>query len=176
MSRLTVGSLEGLSENSNVISVPTGHTLNAVDGLQIGGVAQGVRTSWIPTWSSLTIGNGTETAYYTVFNGLMFIDYRLVWGSTTSMSTNPAFVIPSGWQQAAAGFNVVGQVCMRDTGTDEFFGFVKGNGVGSTTCLLKTSKASATYGQTSAINGSIPFTWTTSDELMFTALFPVTAV
>ena len=37
MSRLTVGSLEGLSENSNVISVPTGHTLNAVDGIQSGG-------------------------------------------------------------------------------------------------------------------------------------------
>jgi len=37
MSRLTVGSLEGLSENSNVISVPTGHTLNAVGGIQSGG-------------------------------------------------------------------------------------------------------------------------------------------
>jgi len=39
MSRLTVGSIEGLTENSNVISVPTGHTLNVADAdaLQIGG-------------------------------------------------------------------------------------------------------------------------------------------
>jgi hypothetical protein len=92
------------------------------------------------------------------------------------MSANPNFNLPSGWQQAAAGYNVVGQLIMRDTGTDEFFGFIKGNGVGTTNCLLKTSKVGATYGQTDVMNGTIPFTWTTSDELMFTALFPVTAV
>ena len=61
MSRLTVGSIEGLTENSNVISVPTGHTLNAVDGLQIGGVGVG---EWIDFSGSLaltnwTLGNGT---------------------------------------------------------------------------------------------------------------------
>ena len=37
MSRLTVGSIEGLTENSNVISVPTGHSLNVVDGIQVAG-------------------------------------------------------------------------------------------------------------------------------------------
>jgi hypothetical protein len=37
MSRLTVGSIEGLTENSNVISVPTGHSLNVVDGIQVDG-------------------------------------------------------------------------------------------------------------------------------------------
>ena len=43
MSRLTVGSIEGLTENSNVISVPTGHSLHVADagGLQIGGSALG---------------------------------------------------------------------------------------------------------------------------------------
>jgi len=37
MSRLTVGSIEGLTENSNVISVPTGHSLDVVDGIQVDG-------------------------------------------------------------------------------------------------------------------------------------------
>jgi hypothetical protein len=37
MSRLTVGSIEGLTENSNVISVPTGHSLDVVDGIQVAG-------------------------------------------------------------------------------------------------------------------------------------------
>jgi len=36
MSRLTVGSIEGLTENSNVISVPTGHSLNVVDDFDAG--------------------------------------------------------------------------------------------------------------------------------------------
>jgi hypothetical protein len=37
MSKLTVGSIGGLIENSNVISVPTGHSLNVVDGIQVDG-------------------------------------------------------------------------------------------------------------------------------------------
>lgn len=63
MSRLTVGSLEGLSENSNVISVPAGHTLNAVDGLQIGGVTQGAWITWTPSYSA-GAGSGTVSTNY----------------------------------------------------------------------------------------------------------------
>ena len=37
MSKLTVGSIEGLTENSNVISVPTGHSLSVIDGIQVDG-------------------------------------------------------------------------------------------------------------------------------------------
>ena len=41
MSTLSVGDLQGLAVNSNVVTVPTGHTLNVTDtaGLQIGGSA-----------------------------------------------------------------------------------------------------------------------------------------
>ena len=176
MSTLSVGSLEGLAANSNVISVPTGHTLNAVDGLQIGGVAQGVRTTYTPTWNNFTLGNGTQYFAYCVVNNLMFIQGLVVWGSTTSMSTNPSFSIPSGYESAVNGYNAVGHLNMRDTGTAEYFGQVKGNGMGSTTCLLKTSKTNSTYGQGAAIGGTIPFTWTTGDEILLTATISVTAV
>lgn len=37
MSTLNVGDLQGLAANSNVISVPTGHSLNVVDGIQVDG-------------------------------------------------------------------------------------------------------------------------------------------
>jgi len=72
MSRLTVGSLEGLSENSNVISVPTGHTLNVADAgaLQIGGsgvVSAGLvhisRTTIGSAVSSVTVSNAFSTDY-----------------------------------------------------------------------------------------------------------------
>jgi len=150
--------------------------LNAVDGLQIGGVAQGVLTSYTPTWGNLTLGNATQDFAYCVVGNLMFIQGRVVWGSTTSMSTNPSFSIPSGYQSAVPAYNAVGHLNMRDTGTAEYFGQVKGNGVGSTTCLLKTSTTNSTYGQGSAINGSIPFTWTTNDEILLTVTISVTAV
>jgi hypothetical protein len=72
MSRLTVGSIEGLTENSNVISVPTGHKLNVTDaaGLQIGGsavVSAGLvfisRTTIGTAVSSVTVSNAFSTDY-----------------------------------------------------------------------------------------------------------------
>jgi hypothetical protein len=133
-------------------------------------------TTYTPTWTNLTVGNATQDFAYCVVNDLMFIQGRVVWGSTTSMSTNPAFSIPSGYQSAVPGYNAVGHLNMRDSGTGEYFGQVKGNGVGSTTCLLKTSTVNATYGAGGAINGGIPFTWTTSDEILLTVTISVTAV
>jgi len=61
MSRLTVGSIEGLTENSNVISVPTGHKLNVTDagGLQIGGSA--VVSAGLVLVSRTTIGSAVST-------------------------------------------------------------------------------------------------------------------
>jgi len=69
MSRLTVGSIEGLTENSNVISVPTGHSLNVADagGLQIGGSAVGLvhvsRTTIGTAVSSVTVSNCFSSTY-----------------------------------------------------------------------------------------------------------------
>ena len=61
MSRLTVGSIEGLTENSNVISVPTGHSLNVADagGLQIGGSA--VVSAGLVHVSRTTIGTAVSS-------------------------------------------------------------------------------------------------------------------
>jgi len=65
MSRLTVGSIEGLTENSNVISVPTGHTLNVTDaaGLQIGGSA--VVSAGLVHISRTTIGSAVSSVAIT---------------------------------------------------------------------------------------------------------------
>lgn len=80
MSRLTVGSLEGLSENSNVISVPTGHTLNVADAgaLQIGG--SGVVSAGLVHISRTTIGsNVTSITVSNVFSA-DYDNYRIMVG------------------------------------------------------------------------------------------------
>ena len=61
MSTLSVGSLEGLAANSNVISVPTGHTLNVADAgaLQIGG--SGVVSAGLVHISRTTIGTAVSS-------------------------------------------------------------------------------------------------------------------
>ena len=74
MSRLTVGSIEGLTENSNVISVPTGHSLNVADagGLQIGGsaITQGKILQVVSTIKSDTFSTNPARGTFVDVTGL----------------------------------------------------------------------------------------------------------
>jgi len=95
MSTLSVGDLQGLAVNSNVVTVPTGHTLNAVDGLQIGGTTVGEWTGFTPTWTSYgtapSLGNGIISGRYAVIGKVLVAEYALVFGSTTSGGTGAWF-------------------------------------------------------------------------------------
>ena len=156
MSRLTVGSIEGLTENSNVISIPTGHTLNAVDGLQIGGTAVGAIQTYTPTWtvpagSTPTIGNGSLTGKYTVINKWCVGSIRLALGSTSSISGT------SEWRFSFPvtpvnifNFETLGAALAVDVGTAGYRGtaFFLAN-----TIAVYGSDAAATVGSTT------PFTW-----------------
>ena len=46
----------------------------------------GARQTWTPTYTNLTIGNGTVTSDYTIINRLVHFEWRLLVGSTTSSS------------------------------------------------------------------------------------------
>ncbi len=78
MSRLTVGSIEGLTENSNVISVPTGHKLNVTDaaGLQIGGSA--VVSAGLVFISRTTIGTAVSSVTVSDVFSSTYDNYRIV--------------------------------------------------------------------------------------------------
>jgi len=78
MSRLTVGSIEGLTENSNVISVPTGHSLNVVDGIQVDG-------------EYMTPYAGRRNL---VYNGAMQVAQR---GTSTASITIPGYYTADRW-------------------------------------------------------------------------------
>lgn len=95
MSRLTVGSLEGLSENSNVISVPTGHSLNVADagGLQIGGsavVSAGlvpITSATFSAVSAVAFPAGTFTTDYTKYR-VIFMCQNSTANANLALQTN----------------------------------------------------------------------------------------
>jgi hypothetical protein len=92
MSRLTVGSLEGLSENSNVISVPTGHTLNVADAgaLQIGG--SGVVSAGLVHISRTTIGSAVSSVTVSDAFSADYNNYKIiVSGGSCSADTHLYF-------------------------------------------------------------------------------------
>lgn len=50
--------------------------------------------SWTPTWTNITVGNGTLVAKYGQFGKLVFFRLHLTFGSTTAVSGNSAFSPP----------------------------------------------------------------------------------
>jgi len=88
MSTLSVGDLQGLAVNSNVVTVPTGHTLNVTDagGLQIGGSA--VVSAGLVLISQTTIGSAVSSvtvtdAFSADFNNYLIV-YKIDAASTTA--------------------------------------------------------------------------------------------
>jgi len=107
MSRLTVGSIEGLTENSNVISVPTGHSLNVTDaaGLQIGGSA--VVSAGLVFISRTTIGSAVSSVTLSNIFSADYDNYRiLISGGSGSSNQFIQFSFP-GAATAAYNYQIV---------------------------------------------------------------------
>ena len=107
MSRLTVGSIEGLTENSNVISVPTGHKLNVTDaaGLQIGGSA--VVSAGLVHISRTTIGSAVSSVTLSNIFSADYDNYRiLISGGSGSTNAYLQFSFP-GAATAAYNYQIV---------------------------------------------------------------------
>jgi hypothetical protein len=56
--------------------------------------AIGTWTTWTPTWTNLSVGNGTVTARYAQINKVVHLRLSLTFGSTTSVSGNVTFTLP----------------------------------------------------------------------------------
>jgi hypothetical protein len=54
----------------------------------------GTFAAWTPTWTGVTVGNGTVTAQYAEVGSLVFGYIKLEWGSTTSQAGDAVFSLP----------------------------------------------------------------------------------
>lgn len=73
--------------------------------------------AYTPTWTGVTLGNGTSTGSYQVTGKMMFVRAALAFGSTTSVTGTVSVNIPTGYTSAAAGDqNIVAKV-FSATGT-----------------------------------------------------------
>lgn len=122
--------------------------------------------SWTPTWTNLTVGNGTLTAKHTRVGGTVIARLTLVLGSTSSVGTQPEFTLPvtaASYPLTATVVDPVGRVVILDAGTTTFYGSVL---MASTTkCRLIVETANATYVSAADITSTVPMTWTTNDGL-----------
>ena len=124
-----------------------------------------VRTTYSPTLSNLTIGNGTVSAGYTQLGKLVFYDCKITLGSTSSVTGGIQFSLPvtaSDGKFVAVkahgyAFDTSGGAYTTMAAADS------GNG----TNVFPTTSGAAQSGTSS----TIPFTWATGDMLIMAGWF-----
>jgi hypothetical protein len=143
--------------------------LTAASGEATGLKYSGAWTSFTPTWSNLTVGNGTGVYKYQQVGKQVFARYKFTLGSTSAMGTNPNVTLPINPASGSGGFTSY-TLSLTDVGVGGFNGNVSED----------TNKLYLSVGITSgaALNGgtitaTFPFTWTTNDFFTFDVYYEV---
>ena len=130
---------------------------------------------WTPTWTDLTIGNGTQDGLYSTDGRLVVASLTVEFGSTTSIdASNPTATLPV----TAASLYLVGafpygQVMLWDTGTEFYPGQVwtattsSGQQTTHFRPMVTVSQGAGNEATAGAVSSTGPFTWTTGDRMNF---------
>jgi hypothetical protein len=122
-------------------------------------------TSWSPTWTNLTVGNGTVSAYYSRLGKTVFFRLGIVFGSSSSVSGVVSATLPvtSISYPGTATTQVLGLGRILDSGTAAF----EAHGVwaSTTTMSIRVLLANATYLTDLGLSSTTPMTWATGDEI-----------
>lgn len=122
-------------------------------------------TSYTPTNSGITVGDGTVAAAYRRLHlGSIDLRWKFTLGSTSSVTGPIQFDLPSGLTlnttRAAASIDYVGHAVLTDTGTATRLGPVLV--VDSNTLAIWSL---STTGVVTAITSTVPHTWTNTDAV-----------
>ena len=125
-------------------------------------------SSWTPSWTNLTVGNGTLTGNYQRTGDLVSFQIKLVFGSTTSISGDVEVSLPvtaADAYEAAAG--VGGTLYFVSGGTNTYY--VWGNV--DTTSNIKLATGATTVRKEQVVTASFPVVWTTTDIWAITGTY-----
>ena len=149
-----------INADSNTISDITNSELGTATG-ELGGAW----ASWTPTWTNLTVGNGTVNAKYTQIGKTVHFRMSLVFGSTTSLTNSIAISLPV---SVSTDYyhdtkTKIGFAHLEDAGVANYIGVI--GVVGDDPTLLSVYYINASFG-TSGISSIAPFTWSTGDQML----------
>ena len=154
----------GINDASPSYALDVTGDINATGDIRIGGTEIGKWTSFTPSFTSLTVGNGTLTAEYCQVNEIVFWRLELIFGSTTSISGIVYVDYPIQADGSYLG-SIGGSVFYEDDDTSgDFFGSL----FRSTTsrARLIVYNVVGTFVSQASSNTNVPFTWTTGDRLL----------
>ena len=149
-------------------TVANTYTQSQVDGFVTS--LGGTNTPWVsytPTYSGLTIGNATVDAKYKQIGKTVIGRVNVKLGSTSSVTGTIAISPPI---TPIVGTNYSYNCNLVDAGTAYYVGHAVYEGTRFTIFAVGTGATYATVPNTSS---TVPFTWTTNDEIFLTFTYEV---
>jgi hypothetical protein len=130
-----------------------------LEAAQLNGIGE-AGTTFTPTWTGYTRGNGTTVAYYVRVNKLVYVYVEETLGSTSSMGSAPTMTLPI----TAARLQAVSPSRNRidDTGANVYWGTTVP--ISTTQVVVYADLVSGTYTAFAGITATIPMTWANTDK------------
>lgn len=128
-------------------------------------------TSYIPTWTNLTVGNATQSTAYARIGKAVIVRLFIKLGTTSSVSGDVSFTLPVTAISYAGTSNVpaLGIINMYDAASSVVKGMV--NFVSTTTGGLRAWNSSGTYVGNTNLSSTAPFTWAQNYEISGTFIY-----
>lgn len=117
-------------------------------------------TTYTPSWTNLTVGNGTNTAAYVVLGKLVIVSGYLEWGSTTSATTSSTIMTAPFSYASGSETQVLGAASIRDVSVGSAKTLVLEKTGGSGVYFISNEAAA-----NSTLTGTSPYTLQTGDVL-----------
>jgi len=114
-------------------------------------------TSWTPTTTNITIGNGTTVARYAKLGKIVHFHWRFTLGSTSAVGSSPTFTLPVA--KLATQTNINESVFYTRTGVDYPQKGIVYTSAGSDVLNLAALGTSIAYTNSALLTATIPFTW-----------------
>ena len=133
----------------------------AVNASSLNGI--GEYTAYTPTWSGLTVGNGTNTFAYAQVNKFVHVFGTFEFGSTSAITASgPSMTLPLA--RIAMSIPTMGTGNYADSGVATYLAYPIS--VATNTVQFFAPNASGTYITETGISATVPFTWGTGDRIM----------
>ena len=126
--------------------------------------------AWLPyspSIAGITVGNGAFAGGYKLTgNGKTCVfRYRLIFGSTTTVGGSATLTLPFPISPGYGGGEIIGMVACSDSSSGSTF-----KGVVPASAVLLIDSVNGSQITYAVLNTTVPFTWTTNDQLLITGM------
>ena len=159
-----------LNTNNSVVTANITDAAVTPAKLQSGTGSGWAWSTWTPTLTNLTLGNGTMTARYIQTGKMVTLAIAFSFGSTSSLSGGPSFSLPVTARTGiyGSGFPIGWAVVKAGGGTNTPSTTMYNS---STTLTVQSLRADLTNAYYQVFDSTHPGTWTTGDFMYIMATY-----